>query len=46
MLLEKSDRNADLYRRPGIVSDGGSQAILYYEHQDTSPLRARLCIIG
>ena len=37
MLLEKSDRNADLYRRPGIVSDGGSQAILYYEHQDTSP---------
>ena len=46
MLLEKSDRNADLYRRPGIVSDGGSQAILSYEHQDSSPLRARLCIIG
>lgn len=34
MILEESYRHTDLYRRPGIVSDGGLRAVLYYEHQD------------
>lgn len=42
MLLEKSDRNADLYRRPGIVSDGGSQAILIMSIRTPAPARQTL----
>lgn len=34
MVLEETKNPAELYRRPGIVSDGDSRAILYYEYHD------------